>query len=65
MPRVSGVSELIELRIRDLDLDNKVMRVIGKGDKQRLLPLHDEAVRVLKHYPLAGAGAWQGSTRLF
>ena len=46
------VSELIELRIRDLDLDNKVMRVIGKGDKQRLLPLHDEAVRVLKHYLL-------------
>ncbi len=32
------VSELINLKFSDLDLNNNLIRVIGKGDKERLVP---------------------------
>ena len=44
------VSELISIRLRDIDLEGGVMRVLGKGDKERLVPLHDEVIQVLKRY---------------
>ena len=44
------VSELIEVRLRDLDLNGGVMRVLGKGDKERLVPLHEEVILVLQRY---------------
>jgi integrase/recombinase XerD len=37
------VSELIELRPEQVNLTQGVMRVIGKGGKERLVPLGDEA----------------------
>ena len=42
------VSELISLRISDLFFDEAFIRVIGKGDKQRLVPLGDMAAAALK-----------------
>ncbi len=39
------VSELVELRLSDLFFDDGFIRVIGKGDKQRLVPVSREAVR--------------------
>ena len=44
------VSELIRLRPLDLDLQRGVVRVFGKGRKERLVPLHDRAVAVLDAY---------------
>ena len=38
------VSELIELQPIDLDLQRGVVRIFGKGSKERLVPLHDAAV---------------------
>lgn len=38
------VSELIGLRPLDLDLQRGVVRVVGKGNKERHVPLHDAAV---------------------
>ena len=44
------VSELISLRISDLFFDDGFIRVIGKGDKQRLVPISRQAVRLIGCY---------------
>jgi integrase/recombinase XerD len=44
------VSELSGLRLRDLDLVQGQILVTGKGDKQRLVPVHHLAVRRLREY---------------
>lgn len=44
------VSELVNLRLSDLFLDDSFIRVIGKGDKQRLVPVGEPAVEALKRY---------------
>ena len=47
------VSELIGLRMPDINLRQGVIRIFGKGSKERLVPLGDEAMdwinRYLKH----------------
>jgi len=37
------VSELVGLSVNDLDLAAQVVQVLGKGDKERLVPVGDEA----------------------
>lgn len=44
------VSELVSLRISDLFLEESFIRVIGKGDKQRLVPIGEPAVRAVQLY---------------
>ena len=44
------VSELISLRISDLFFDEAFIRVIGKGDKQRLVPIGEPAMQAVKLY---------------
>ncbi len=44
------VSELCDLKISDLYLDAEIIRVIGKGDKERLVPIHAEALTILERY---------------
>jgi integrase/recombinase XerD len=44
------VTELISLPLNQLDLNAGVIRVIGKGNKERLIPLGDEAVQWLTDY---------------
>lgn len=44
------VSELISLRISDLFFDEAFIRVIGKGDKQRLVPIGEPAKRAVQLY---------------
>ncbi|MBZ4190466.1 site-specific tyrosine recombinase XerD [Niabella beijingensis] len=44
------VSELVNLRISQLYLDVGYVRVIGKGDKERLVPVGDAAARYVKIY---------------
>lgn len=48
------VSELVGLEISNLNLNQGVVRVIGKGNKERLVPLGDEAHESLTHYLLNG-----------
>jgi len=56
------VSELVGLRHAQVSLDMGVVRVLGKGSKERLVPLGEEAISWLKRYldearpALAGAG---------
>jgi integrase/recombinase XerD len=44
------VSELVGLKLSQLNLDQGVVRVTGKGDKERLVPLGEEAVSWLQRY---------------
>jgi len=44
------VSELISLTMADFDAQAGLLRVLGKGSKERLVPLHDTAVSWLLDY---------------
>lgn len=44
------VSELVSLKISDLFLEESFLRVTGKGDKQRLIPIGDPASDALNLY---------------
>lgn len=44
------VSELVGLELNDMSLMQGVIRVIGKGNKERLVPLGEEAVYWLEYY---------------
>jgi integrase/recombinase XerC len=44
------VSELCALRIEDIDLGEQLVRVRGKGKKERLVPIGEPAVRALQAY---------------
>lgn len=44
------VSELVNLRISDLFMDEGYIRVIGKGDKERLVPIGGMAVKHIRIY---------------
>ena len=44
------VSELVGLTLAQVSLDMGVVRVVGKGNKERLVPLGEEAIRWLKLY---------------
>lgn len=51
------VSELVSLTLGQLNLAYGVVRVVGKGDKERLVPLGAEAVRWLHQYQQEARGA--------
>jgi integrase/recombinase XerD len=44
------VSELVGLRLGDVDLGLGIVRVVGKGDKERLVPVGDAAADSLRAY---------------
>ncbi len=44
------VSELINLKLSQVNLNQGVLRIIGKGDRERLIPLGDEAQDWLKEF---------------
>ncbi len=44
------VSELVNLRITDIHFNDKFIVVIGKGDKQRLVPIGEKALKAIRLY---------------
>ena len=56
------VSELVALDLRDIDMAVGEMRVIGKGDKERLCLLGRPAIRALKAYIERGRPEQVGRT---
>lgn len=44
------VSELVDLTFADIDLQEGVLRVRGKGRKERLTPIGSQAIRALSRY---------------
>lgn len=51
------VSELVTLKLPQVSQDMGVVRVTGKGSKERLVPLGDEALFRVKRYAAAGRSA--------
>ena len=43
-------NELVNIKVQDIDLTNKTLRVIGKGSKERVVPLGNMAIQMLKLY---------------
>ncbi len=46
------VSELCNLKLNNLHLTNKMISTIGKGSKERLVPINDYAAKILRIYLL-------------
>ena len=46
------VSELLNIKIHDINLNEATLKVMGKGSKERLLPLGDYALYYVKEYLL-------------
>lgn len=44
------VSELVSLKLDDIDFVDQVVRVMGKGSKERIIPFYDEAKDILVLY---------------
>ena len=44
------ISELTSLELSNIDLDECLVRVMGKGSKERIVPLGDYAIDALKEY---------------
>ena len=44
------VSELINLKQNDLYFDDEIIRVLGKGSKERLVPIGTSAIKWIKEY---------------
>ncbi len=44
------VSELINLKLSQINLNQGVLRIIGKGDRERLIPMGDEAQDWLREF---------------
>lgn len=65
------ISELVNLRLRDLDMDERLIRVLGKGSKERIVPFGTVALGALSDYlhearpGLAGAANGAGEGRVF
>jgi integrase/recombinase XerD len=68
------VSELVGLDLRDVDLDAGTVRTIGKGSKERIIPIYDSAVESVSEYvtfsrpsqvrPVRRGAAHSGNSRL-
>jgi len=44
------VSELIDLTYQNVDLENKIVRCFGKGNKERIVPIGNTAIKYLELY---------------
>jgi integrase/recombinase XerC len=46
------LSELRNIKIKDIDFSKKTLKVLGKRNKERLIPLHDKTLLLLSNYIL-------------
>ncbi len=44
------LSELCNLKLSDIDFDNKILYITGKGSKQRIVPFYDMIDKLLRRY---------------
>jgi len=44
------LGELVNLNFKDIELGSQLIKVIGKGDKERLIPFGSHALKALQHY---------------
>jgi len=44
------VGELVALNLSSMDFDERILRVIGKGNKERIVPIGKKALKAVKEY---------------
>ena len=44
------VSELVNIKIKDIDINEKVIKVLGKGNKERIVLYNNHTAEALKKY---------------
>ena len=44
------ISEVVDLEFKNIDFDDCIIRVMGKGSKERIVPINDYALDALKEY---------------
>ena len=60
------ISELINIKISDINFTKKEIKVIGKRNKERIIPLHNNAIYQTKKYlKLAGKEGYKNQYLLF
>ncbi len=47
------VSELVSIKMKQLDMDNQIIRILGKGRKERIVPFGIPAAKWLRRYVVA------------
>lgn len=57
------VSELVGLDIDDVDVDDRTVRCLGKGDKERIVPIGGAAVHAIRRYLREGRPAFVSARR--
>jgi integrase/recombinase XerD len=57
------VSEVAHLTLDDLDLESGTVRCVGKGTKERVMPLYPKAIESLRDYLEHGRSALLGDNR--
>lgn len=57
------VSEVVALHIKDINLNEQIARISGKGDKQRLVPFYEDAKVLLERYIKEVRGSWMQQQR--
>jgi integrase/recombinase XerC len=51
------LSELINVTFGNIDFENNLMKVVGKGNKERLIPFGDQAMKAIEKYIAKSARA--------
>ena len=59
------VGELISLKIKDMDFREKTVNVLGKGKKERLLPVTSQAIESIENYLLKRPGGKEKDSIIF
>jgi len=57
------VSELVRLDVDDVDLEERTIRCIGKGEKERIVPIGSPAAEAVRRYVRGGRGELASATR--
>lgn len=56
------VTELVSLNVRDVNLRAGFVRCFGKGSKERIIPIHNKAIKAVKGYIDDGRSRLLGAT---
>lgn len=59
------VSECCELTLNQIHLDQSFLRVIGKGDKERMVPMNQRSVKSIRQYLDLVRGGWAVKRSLY
>lgn len=57
------VSEVVTLTVEDIDFNDQVLHITGKGDKQRIVPFYDLAGELLGQYLQEVRASWIGMAK--